>query len=213
MEKNCVSRNKVEHNFLNLKKALFDCDLTFTELGKRANLDKSTIDRWFNEVQFPSDSSLQKILPVLNDIQKRKGLKPYSIQYLKGEIECKTPEMEEIYKITNLKDDAVQTLQNLSTKDEKENSSHLIPSDSVLTNVNIANFIISNEKMWNTLYAETKKALENILKEHSFQTTSYEDVISSIDTYKSDELNNTINTVFNDLIKDMLKYYYKKKEQ
>ena len=201
------------HNLAEAVDAAKSLGYSQAKIAKRVGVSNSTISKWCSGECTPIEENFQKLLRVLNDIQKENGLEPYTIQYIRGDMECKTLSNQEIYNLIGLRDNAIQSLQSLAMKDQKENSSHLIPSDSVLTNVNIANFIISNEKMWNTLYAETKKALENILKEHSFQTTSYEDVISFIDTYKSDELNNTINTVFNDLIKDMLKYYYKKKEQ
>ena len=71
-----------------------------------------------------------------------------------------------------------------------------------------ANYVISQMELWETFYAETRKVLKEIRQHYGMEY--YKNVINSLDVYNSAELNKTIHNIFNNYIKEMLKYYFPK---
>lgn len=211
MNKSCGKHNnktkETDYNYINLRDAIFQCGLSNTKLATRIGVDKSRISDWCNGKGFPKEKNLQRLLDVLNEIQKEKGLKPYSIQYLRGDHNCVTIENEEIYNRIKLKDNAIDTLINIAEKDIQPNS--LIPIDKYnhFTYTGTANYVISQNELWETFYNEIKKVLLEI-KQNYTQFATYQDVVNSLDTYNASELNATINKIFNDYIRETLKYYF-----
>lgn len=212
MSKSCEKHNNQPktnaHNFSNLTDAIYKCGLTNTELAKRVGVHKSRITAWLKEEDFPSEKSLQKLLEILNEIQIRNSLELYTIEYLRGDHTCMSIENEEIYNRIKLKDNAIDTLIKIAEKDIEPYS--LIPIDPYnhFTYMGTANYVISQMELWETFYAETRKVLKEIRQHYGMEY--YQNVINSLDVYNSAELNKTIHNIFNNYIKEMLKYYFPK---
>ncbi len=210
MEKSCVKNNtikKTNHNYIHLRDAIFESGITNTELAKRIGVDKSRITAWCKGKDFPNEKNLQKLLIVLNEIQEKEGLIPYTIEYLRGDYSCRNIDNQEICIRTGLDDNAIATLQRNMEKDTQPNS--LIPVDKYnhFTHTATANYIISQDKLLETFHNETKNVLLEI-KQNYAQSVTYQDVVNSMNTYNSSVLNDTINKIFNNYIKESLKYYF-----
>lgn len=209
MNKSCVKQNNI-----NLKMALIKTGLSWAEIGRRIGCNRSVVTNWFNDKHFPSEKNLQKLLLILNKIQKEKDEIPYTISYLRGDTNCKILDNEKIYNRVYLKDEAIDTLEKIGTKETKQNQNALIPNTCPLTHISTFNYIISKKELWETLYTEIEKALKDNLKEtkarYTNDTTTKEihKFIESLNVPMPNQLYDTIKTILNDYIKELLCYYF-----
>ena len=152
------------------------------------------------------------MLPILNEIQKKKGEIPYTISYLKGDTNCKILDNETIYKRVYLKDEAIDTLEKIGTKET--NQSTLIPNACPLTYIATFNYIISKKELWETLYTEMEKALKDNFKEIKGKYTNgatikeIHEIIKTLNVPMSNKLYDTIKNILNEYIKELLGYYF-----
>lgn len=209
MGKSCVKQNNI-----NLKMALNETDLSWAEIARRIGCNRSIITNWFNDIHFPSEKYLQKLLPILNEIQKEKGKIPYTISYLRGDTNCKVLDNEKIYNRVYLKDEAIETLEKIGTTEIKRNQNVLIPNTNPLTYIATFNYVISKKELWEILYTETEKSLKDNLKEIKAKYTNGTDIkeihkiIETLDVSISSQLNSTIKNILNGYIKELLGYYF-----
>lgn len=209
MEKSCVKQNNI-----NLKMALNKTGLSWAEIARRIGCNRSVITNWFNDKYFPSEKYLQKLLPVLNEIQKEKGEIPYTISYLRGDTNCKILDNETIYNRVYLKDEAIDTLEKIGTKETKQNQNALIPNTCPLTYISTFNYVISKKELWETLYTEIEKALKDNLKETKAKYTNgttieeIHKIIETLNVPMSNQLYDIIKTILNGYIKELLGYYF-----
>lgn len=209
MKESCV-----ELNSINLRKAIYKTGLSFTKLAEKIGVNKSTVCNWYNNKYRISEKNLKKLLPVLNEIQRQKGLEPYTIPYLKGETNCLKVDNETIYKRVYLKDEAIATLEKIGTKETKQNQNTLIPNTCPLTYISTFNYVISNNELWETLYKETEKVLKDNLKETKAKYANgatikeIHEIIESLNVPMSNKLYDTIKNILNEYIKELLGYYF-----
>ncbi len=209
MRKSCVKQNNE-----NLKMALNKTGLSWAEIGRRLGCDRSVITNWFNDVHFPSEKYLQKLLLVLNAIQKENNEIPYTISYLKGDTNCKIIDNETIYNRVYLKDEAIATLEEIGTKETKQNQNTLIPNTCPLTYISTFNYFISNKELWETLYIEIEKTLKDNFEEIKVKYTNgatiqeIHEIIKSLNVPMSNKLYDTIKNTLNEYIKELLGYYF-----
>lgn len=209
MKESCV-----ELNSINLRKAIYKTDMSFTKIAEKIGVNKSTVCNWYNNKYRISEKNLKKLLPVLNEIQRQKGLEPYTIPYLKGETNCLRLDNETIYNRIYLKDEAIDTLEKIGTTETKQNQNALIPNTCPLTHIDTFNYVISNKELWETLYIEIGKALKDNFKEIKEKYTNgatiekIHEIIKSLNVPMSNKLYDTIKNILNEYIKELLGYYF-----
>jgi len=211
MGKSCVKQNNE-----NLKMALNKTGLSWAEIGRRLGCNRSVVTNWFLDTHFPSERNLQKLLLILNEIQKEKGEIPYTLSYLRGDTNCKILDNEKIYNRVYLKDEAIDTLEKIGTREIKRNKQTLIPNTDPLTYIATFNYVISKKELWETLYTEIEKALNDNLKETKAKYANGATIKEIHETIKTlnvpipNQLYDTIKTILNDYIKELLGYYFPK---